>query len=123
MANRKKAVAGPAQSVRARLEGLLAHLERRTEKVDRDLSRADAALSPDFAEAAVTLENDEVLAALSREGRDQISLVRDALARLDDGTYGDCETCGARISPARLEALPYATTCLSCARAAEAARG
>ena len=38
-----------------------------------------------------------------------------ALARLDAGTYGLCAVCGEPIPPARLEARPTATTCLTCA--------
>jgi DnaK suppressor protein len=40
--------------------------------------------------------------------------VRDALARLCDGTYGDCETCRRPIPPARLVAVPYARRCAPC---------
>ena len=46
--------------------------------------------------------------------------VRDAMERLDDGTYGKCESCGESIDPARLEALPYATLCLRCQQRLEA---
>jgi len=46
--------------------------------------------------------------------------VRDALGRLDDGTYGKCESCRKPIDPARLEALPYATLCLRCQQRLEA---
>ena len=38
----------------------------------------------------------------------------DALAKLDDGTYGDCETCGCSIPIARLGAVPYARHCVAC---------
>jgi DksA/TraR C4-type zinc finger protein len=38
---------------------------------------------------------------------------------MKNGTYGDCEICGAQIPIARLNALPYATTCIDCQRAAE----
>ena len=37
-----------------------------------------------------------------------------ALRRLQDGQYGICERCGQRIEPARLRALPEATTCRAC---------
>ena len=40
--------------------------------------------------------------------------VKSALAKLDNGTYGLCETCGTRIDRARLEALPHARHCLDC---------
>jgi hypothetical protein len=38
----------------------------------------------------------------------------DALTKLDDGTYGDCETCGCSIPIARLGAVPYARHCVAC---------
>jgi RNA polymerase-binding transcription factor DksA len=41
--------------------------------------------------------------------------VRAALTRMDHGLYGSCEVCGAPIPPLRLEALPWAVRCVSCA--------
>ena len=38
-----------------------------------------------------------------------------ALRRLDDGTYGVCESCGGPIAPERLAAIPEATLCVDCA--------
>lgn len=40
-----------------------------------------------------------------------------AIRRLSDGTFGTCEQCGGRIASARLEAIPYVSTCIGCARA------
>jgi DnaK suppressor protein len=42
-----------------------------------------------------------------------------ALARLDRGTFGLCESCGQPIARARLSAIPYAALCIDCARAAQ----
>ncbi|MBI2808890.1 MAG: TraR/DksA C4-type zinc finger protein [Planctomycetes bacterium] len=42
-----------------------------------------------------------------------------ALERLDAGTYGVCEDCGAVIAAKRLEAVPYAKFCIRCERLAE----
>ena len=39
------------------------------------------------------------------------------------GTYGECEICGNKIPLARLNALPYATSCIECQRAAEISGG
>ena len=38
-----------------------------------------------------------------------------ALAKLDAGTYGDCDACGRPILPARLQAMPDSVLCLACA--------
>lgn len=40
-----------------------------------------------------------------------------ALAKLDDGTYGLCDTCGKPIAPKRLEAMPDVVLCIDCAAA------
>jgi len=40
------------------------------------------------------------------EGHREIIAIQAALKRLEDGTYGDCQTCGEPIAPARLAALP-----------------
>lgn len=42
--------------------------------------------------------------------------IDDALARIDQGTYGICENCHREISRERLEAVPYARYCIRCAR-------
>lgn len=43
--------------------------------------------------------------------------VERALAKLDEGTYGTCDRCGAPIAPERLEAIPSAVRCVGCASA------
>lgn len=40
--------------------------------------------------------------------------VEDALDRLEDGTYGTCEDCGASINLERLKVLPFTTVCVQC---------
>ena len=49
----------------------------------------------------------------------ELADVRDALARLDAGTYGTCARCSADIPSARLEAMPTATLCITCKEAEE----
>lgn len=45
---------------------------------------------------------------------DCLSEVEHALGRLEQGTYGLCESCGQQVDPGRLEALPQVSLCLSC---------
>jgi RNA polymerase-binding transcription factor DksA len=54
--------------------------------------------------------------ALRERSRAELVLVEAALRALDDGTYGICVSCGAVIAPERLEAIPWAPTCIDCAR-------
>ena len=42
--------------------------------------------------------------------------IRDALGRIDKGTFGQCEECQQPIPKARLQALPYTRYCVACAR-------
>jgi RNA polymerase-binding transcription factor DksA len=46
-----------------------------------------------------------------------VSEARAALARMDSGTYGQCEACSKPIAKARLEAIPFARYCVECAAA------
>jgi RNA polymerase-binding protein DksA len=56
--------------------------------------------------------------ALREKERTQLRRVEEALARLDDGTYGRCLACGTPIALERLEAIPWARHCIECARTA-----
>jgi RNA polymerase-binding transcription factor DksA len=46
-----------------------------------------------------------------------VAEAREALNRLDNGTYGTCESCGQQIASARLEAIPFTRFCVKCAEA------
>ncbi len=62
----------------------------------------------------VTAERGEV-DALATSLLETLREVDDALKKLDTGTYGKCETCGEQIGAARLEAMPSARHCMTCA--------
>ena len=56
---------------------------------------------------------------LSRRQLKQIEHINAALARIEDGTFGECEECGEDISEKRLLAKPEATLCILCAEKQE----
>jgi DnaK suppressor protein len=97
-------------SIRAQLENERASLLRQLE----ELGAGDKGMSFDenFADsgqvAAEQGENRMVVASLS----DQLKDVERALAKLEDGSYGTCETCGKAIAEPRLEAMPAARYCI-----------
>ena len=64
----------------------------------------------------VTAERGEV-DALVGSLRDTLSDIDDALAKIENGSYGTCEQCGKPIGDARLEAMPAARLCITCASA------
>ena len=43
-----------------------------------------------------------------------LQAIEDALARIDNGTYGICRDCGQPIAPARLDAIPWTRVCIKC---------
>ena len=51
--------------------------------------------------------------------RKLIGKIKEALARIDDGTFGICEECGEEISEERLKARPMTTLCIDCKTKAE----
>ncbi|HBJ73657.1 MAG TPA: DNA-binding protein [Actinobacteria bacterium] len=57
--------------------------------------------------------------SLANNARDMLVQVTHAIARLDTGTYGACESCGKPIGKYRLQAFPRATLCLVCKQADE----
>jgi DnaK suppressor protein len=56
----------------------------------------------------------EVDTGILEQEQQILGAIGSALDRLDAGTYGTCERCGKKISEARLEAIPYASRCISC---------
>lgn len=64
-------------------------------------------------EATQSMELEKRL-ALEKKVKENLAEVERALGKFEKGTYGRCDICGKSIDPARLEALPYASMCLSC---------
>jgi DnaK suppressor protein len=62
----------------------------------------------------VTEQRSEALAKID-QARHRLQQVDEALARMDEGSYGICVECGEEINPARLEARPLSIRCVECA--------
>lgn len=81
------------------------------------IGRAEAAAeakaneSDDWAKADA--ERDLSIALEERESEELVAIDK-ALKRIEDGSFGVCEACGADIETARLHAAPTATRCLGC---------
>jgi DnaK suppressor protein len=56
----------------------------------------------------------ELTLTLGDRDRGKLSEIEDALERIGDGTYGECEECGEPIADNRLRALPFTKVCIEC---------
>ena len=93
---------------RARIQGQLEQMGHFGTGMSFDEGFADS--------GQVTAERGEV-EALANSLVETLTEIEHALEKFDGGTYGVCETCGAAIPEARLEAKPAARHCINCASA------
>jgi DnaK suppressor protein len=91
-----------------------AELERSVLATVQQGREAEAENRIDPADQAVMSYQKELIFSQGTNKHTQLSLVRMALERLEDGSYGECAECGEKISPRRLEALPWTPYCISC---------
>ena len=72
--------------------------------------REPGTLSEDSARGVMT----DLVASLNARERRELDEIQEAMARLETGSFGACEICGASISRPRLRAIPWARHCLAC---------
>lgn len=90
-----------------------------------ELDRADEQLSARDAEEVERATEQWDATVVARLGETDARVLGDvvaALRRLENGTYGECLTCGEAIGEGRLDALPTATLCIECANEARTLR-
>jgi RNA polymerase-binding protein DksA len=106
------------REVRAEIEDDIAQLRREIEHAESDLvdlmrDSGDGA-GDDQADAGAKTHEREQEITLANNAREMLEQNEHALVRLDDGTYGICESCGNPIGKLRLQAAPRATLCMPC---------
>ena len=107
------------EGVRQTLCAMLEELNLRLARITDNVRHSDVPLEKDFAEQATQNENDEVMDYLGNSAKTEIAMIKQAIARIDNGQYGMCQVCDEPISKERLEALPYSSMCIKCASKAE----
>ncbi len=114
---------GILMALRARLQGDVTQLADEALNRNRQDSSGDLSTMPiHMADiGSDTFEQDFTLTLLESEEQ-TLAKIEIALARIADGTYGTCETCGEGIPKSRLHAIPYALRCISCAQKEEGDR-
>ena len=105
--------------IRERLLERRATLFRTVAHVEDDLRWLDTNVEPEVVEEGQEENIARLLARLDDRGKAEIEAIDVALARIATGDYGRCDACGKPIPAARLDAMPTAVVCVSCAAALE----
>jgi RNA polymerase-binding protein DksA len=104
--------------LRSELEADVAHLKEEIRDAEQEIvgllrDGGDGAGNDQADVGSTTLERDHEM-SLANNARDMLDQIERALAKIEDGTYGVCESCGNAIGKGRLQAFPRATLCVSC---------
>jgi RNA polymerase-binding transcription factor len=102
------------QELEAEVAGLRADISRAESEIAERLGDAVGDAGDDQADAGAKTFQREHELALTQNARELLAQNDRALARIDAGTYGVCDSCGEPIGKARLQAFPRATLCVSC---------
>ena len=86
---------------------------------DLSLLQQLASEGGDVVDVAMDTVQDEISCQLAEVESRELGHIGEALDRMKEGRYGDCDVCDKAIPLARLQAVPYATACIACARQRE----
>jgi DnaK suppressor protein len=73
-------------------------------------------------ERASTDAADDLAAGLAEIESAELAQIDEALQRLEEGSYGECQDCGKAIPQKRLQFVPFALRCVECERRRETGR-
>jgi len=101
-------------SFKKNLEEKRVELLERLQKIEDSKHREDP-LSADWEEQAKEMQNNEVIDALDDLEIKELEDINLAMKRIEQGSFGQCTSCGEDIELSRLKALPFAKNCINCA--------
>lgn len=102
------------ETFKKRLETRQQELRRMVSRSQQDGRSADEDVAQDIADKAASSYNKEFLFHQSNADRQLLQMVETALARIREGSFGECISCGKEINPKRLEAVPWTRHCIEC---------
>ena len=102
------------QQLEAEIAGLAAGIREAESAIAERLGDAVGDAGDDQADAGAKTFQREHELALTQNARELLELSERALARMDEGSFGVCDSCGQPIGKARLQAFPRATLCVTC---------
>ena len=102
------------ETFKKRLETRQQELRRTVVRNQADGRTADEDTTQDIADRAASSYNKEFLFSQSNNERQLLMMVYVALARIREGNFGECISCGKEINAKRLEAVPWTRHCIEC---------
>jgi len=102
------------ETFKKRLETRQQELRRMVSRTQQDGRTADEDVAQDIADKAASSYNKEFLFHQSNNDRQLLMMVENALARIREGSFGECISCGKDINPKRLEAVQWTRHCIEC---------
>ena len=87
--------------------------------LEEEVDEVSGTNDQDLAQTATATLDREIDYTLEENSTQVLGEIDAALLRIDAGTYGTCTSCAGAISAARLEAYPWASVCIDCARKLE----
>ena len=97
-----------------RLESRQVELRRMVTRTEQDGRTVDEGSAQDIADRAASSYTKKFLFSQSNNERQLLQMVDGALARIREGSFGECLHCGNEINPKRLEAVPWTRHCIEC---------
>jgi DnaK suppressor protein len=97
-----------------RLEERQQSLRKTVSRTEEDGRIADQDTAQDIADRAASSYTKEFLFSQSNNDRQLLQMVETALARIREGAFGECVSCGNEINSKRLEAVPWTRYCIEC---------
>ena len=102
------------EAFKKRLETRQQELRRTVTRNQADGRTVDEDAAQDIADRAASSYNKEFLFSQSNNERQLLMMVDGALARIREGSFGECISCGKEINAKRLEAVPWTRHCIEC---------
>jgi len=108
-----------ARLYQKKLQALREDIMKTVQAKERDLPTQETGDEADV--ASQSLER-EILFEMSDNERVILDGIEAALRKIEQGTFGQCQSCSKKILRARLKAMPYARYCVSCQSKSETSR-
>jgi DnaK suppressor protein len=116
---------GEQRWTEAEISELFGQLSQEAAELRAEIARAESDIAERLGDAVSDAGDDQAdigakayerehELALTYNARELLAQTERAIARIEAGTYGSCESCGEPIGKARLQAFPRATLCVKC---------